>query len=41
MTHGSGVSRGDRNAVITTGQAWDPAIAAHGTGPKQTATLAA
>jgi transposase len=29
------------HAVITTGQAWDPAIAQHGTGPKQTATLAA
>ena len=24
------------HAVITTGQAWDPAIAQHGTGPKQT-----
>jgi transposase len=29
------------HAVITTGQAWDPAIAQHGPGPKQTATLAA
>jgi transposase len=29
------------HAVITTGQAWDPAIAQLGTGPKQTATLAA
>jgi transposase len=29
------------HAVITTGRAWDPAIAQHGTGPKQTATLAA
>jgi transposase len=29
------------HAVITTGQAWDPAIAQHGTGPKQTTTLAA
>jgi transposase len=29
------------HAVITTGQAWDPVIAQHGTGPKQTATLAA
>jgi len=29
------------HAVITTGQAWDPAIAQHGTGPKQIATLAA
>ena len=43
MGNGSGVSRGDRNrngrlerlralhAVITTGQAWDPATATHGT----------
>ena len=29
------------HAVITTGQAWDPAIAQHGTGPKKTTTLAA
>jgi transposase len=29
------------HAVITTGQAWDPTIAQHGTGPKQTAMLAA
>ena len=29
------------HAVITTGQAWDPAIAQHGTEPKQAATLAA
>jgi transposase len=29
------------HAVITTGRAWDPVIAQHGTGPKQTATLAA
>ena len=29
------------HAVITTGQAWDPAIAQHGTGPKQTSPLAA
>jgi len=29
------------HAVITTGQAWDPTIAQHGTAPKQTATLAA
>ena len=29
------------HAVITTGQAWDPAIAQHGTEPKRAATLAA
>jgi transposase len=29
------------HAVITTGRAWDPATAQHGTGPTQTATLAA
>lgn len=29
------------HAVITTGQAWDPAIAQHGTEPKQADTLAA
>ena len=29
------------HAVITTGQAWDPVIAQHGTGPKQSTTLAA
>jgi hypothetical protein len=29
------------HAVITTGQAWDPAIAQHGTRPKDACTLAA